>query len=499
MNRYWFSVIALIISLQAAAREMARPVLLIPGMGGSILRSLDGKYDGLDLSAALGSTLNLMTHGLAFEDPADNSYRQYMLQKYDRNGRGLPIFTTQELLPPYALDPKTAAPGTTCLHNFEPGGLCGIEYPTDFHYSGGEGPRDLLLEHFFNHSALNNYAQLVKFLKSFGYVAGESLFGFSYDWRQSNRNSDTLRRLDDTLAKIYFQNGQKKVTVFSHSLGCMVVKLYTALYPDNARKYIGQWIAAGGPFQGTAGYLLSSFFSGYCLGDLEICGCTARALMVQIPSIFEIMPSKWYEAAHEPAAITATWKDGNRKFTGHDEIGSLVRNAYMGHTFSYQSKKVEWPMSDEAFAWSLGTRDILATATPIQEIEMYVVYGSGSSTPYSAQYPVSNAQFAPSELLCARHGCPQNRCVYSTASCQPQWQFVNGDGVAPIWSASMPYIGLQPQTVIKHEVAGVSHRELIDDQADIYQHFQQWLGLTADDKIVAPPRTTWRFLRWLGY
>lgn len=470
MLRYGIFFLALSIALPVAA---LRPVLLVPGMGGSILRSMDGKFDGISIKTVVESLPNLYAHGLWFKDSADDDYRRYMLVKYDKDGAASPVFSREPLLPPYALDPKSAAPGTTCLHNFEPGGLCGVEYPSDLPYLGAE------VEHFFNHSTLNNYAQLVAFLKSYGYVAEQTLFGFSYDWRHSNRQLENLQRLDDTLAKIYYKNGEQKISIFSHSLGCMVVKLYTALYPDNARKYIGQWIAAGAPFQGVGGYLLSSLFSGYCLGDLVICGCTARALMVQIPTVFEIMPSAWFEFEHQALSVSADWKGGVQQFRGHEEIGNLLRKSYEGHTFSYQGKTVDWPMSDDAWRWSEETRKILAQAEAIDEIELYAIYGVGTKTPYGATYPVSGPHFSPQELLCAQHGCPENRCVYSTATCQPQWDFIDGDGVAPTISASTPYVNKQPRTLVLHPVFGVSHRELIDDQADIYAHFKLWLGLSA--------------------
>lgn len=482
------------------AREIERPVLLVPGMGGSILRSADGDYDGISLKTAISSLPNELTNGHLFADPADNMYRKYMLLKYRSDGRCLPVFTRQPLLPPYALDPAGAAPETLCLYNFEPGGLCGIEYPVDLHYSGTESVADLITEHYFNHSALNNYAQLVKFLKGFGYVPEQSLFGFSYDWRQSNRNAETMQRLDATLEKIYRRNNQKKVSVFSHSLGCMVVKLYIALYPENAKKYIGQWIAAGAPFQGTAGYLLSSLISGYALGDNEICGCTARALMVQIPSVLEMMPSSWYEKNIGPAIVTASWRGGHKQFTGHQQIATLLDEAYKTHTFRYDDQTVHWPFSTSAFAWSLGTREILDKADPVDDIEHYVVYGVKSKTAFSPVYKVSGQNFEASELLCLKNGCQQNRCISCTAECQPAWDFIDGDGIAPAQSASTPYARREPARLVKYEVPGVSHRELIDNNGEIYAHFQEWLGLTADDLIPAqranhnPSKSAWNWL-----
>jgi pimeloyl-ACP methyl ester carboxylesterase len=92
---------------------------------------------------------------------------------------------------------------------------------------------------------------IVQMIK-WGYQEGKTLFGFGYDFRQSNRLSETLDRFSRKLESVYIASGEKKINLITHSMGGLLVKCFMSLHSDVFEKYIKSWIAIAAPFQGTA-------------------------------------------------------------------------------------------------------------------------------------------------------------------------------------------------------------------------------------------------------
>ncbi len=104
------------------------------------------------------------------------------------------------------------------------------------------------------------FHDLIKQMKGWGYQEGSTLFGFGYDFRQSNRCAvfTTLRgtsnlyfclceiysrflcyrlpehmeRLRKKLETIFEASGRKKVDIVSHSMGGLLVKSSLALHHE---------------------------------------------------------------------------------------------------------------------------------------------------------------------------------------------------------------------------------------------------------------------------
>ena len=101
-----------------------------------------------------------------------------------------------------------------------------------------------------------------------GYVAKESVFGAPYDFSKITNQNYMFKyctRLKHMIELAYTKNGDKKVVIASHSLGCPVTNVFfnwglSLLLPntaDNAaqvqawkNKYVKMWIPIAGPFGG---------------------------------------------------------------------------------------------------------------------------------------------------------------------------------------------------------------------------------------------------------
>ena len=71
---------------------------------------------------------------------------------------------------------------------------------------------------------LNTYYDLWQALLSAGYVEGETLFAFPYQWRQSNVL--TALELKQKIAEIKAKTGSNKVDLITHSMGGLVARQY---------------------------------------------------------------------------------------------------------------------------------------------------------------------------------------------------------------------------------------------------------------------------------
>jgi len=94
------------------------------------------------------------------------------------------------------------------------------------------------------------FHDLIKEMKSWGYKEGATLFGFGYDFRQSNRLGEHMDRFKLKLEIVFEASGGKKVDVVTHSMGGLLMKCFLALHPEIVEKYVNSWIAVTAPFQG---------------------------------------------------------------------------------------------------------------------------------------------------------------------------------------------------------------------------------------------------------
>lgn len=76
------------------------------------------------------------------------------------------------------------------------------------------------------------FHDLIKQLTDWGYQEGTTLFGFGYDFRQSNRLAEHMDKFKAKLESMHKASGGKKADIISHSMGGVFVKCFLALHHD---------------------------------------------------------------------------------------------------------------------------------------------------------------------------------------------------------------------------------------------------------------------------
>ncbi|KAJ8422455.1 hypothetical protein Cgig2_009628 [Carnegiea gigantea] len=182
------------------------PVLLVPGIAGSILQAVDEN----------GKSERVWVRIIG----ADYKFRTKLWSRFDPStGKTM------------SLDPKTKVMvpedryGLYAIDVLDPDMILGTECVYYFH--------DMITE-------------MIKW----GFQEGKTLFGFGYDFRQSNRLEETMECFAAKLESVYTASGGKRINLISHSMGGLLVKCFMSLHSDVFEKYVRNWIAISAPFQG---------------------------------------------------------------------------------------------------------------------------------------------------------------------------------------------------------------------------------------------------------
>ena len=143
--------------------------------------------------------------------------------------------------------------------------------------------------------AVKYYARMTRHFEGLGYVAGRTLWGFPYDFRQSNRAHGTLDALEARLERASAANGGRRVDVVSHSMGGLVVKALAALRPAVFERLVRKWVTVATPFQGAPGYAMDALTSGAKFVEgweahFFVQRETFRLLAAQSPAMYELVP-----------------------------------------------------------------------------------------------------------------------------------------------------------------------------------------------------------------
>ncbi|KAF2286833.1 hypothetical protein GH714_031307 [Hevea brasiliensis] len=183
------------------------PVLLVPGIAGSILKAMDTDNCKRDERV----WVRILR--------ADYKFRTKLWSRFDPS-TGKTV----------SLDPKTSilVPedryGLYAIDVLDPDLVIGRDCVYYFH--------DMIVE-------------MIKW----GFQEGKTLFGFGYDFRQSNRLPETMECFATKLESVYIASGGKKINIISHSMGGLLVKCFMSLHSDIFEKYVKNWIAIAAPFR----------------------------------------------------------------------------------------------------------------------------------------------------------------------------------------------------------------------------------------------------------
>ncbi|CAI8583425.1 unnamed protein product [Vicia faba] len=364
------------------------PVLLVPGVGGSILNAVNTD----------GSQERVWVRFLS----AEYKLKTKLWSRYDPSS-GKTV----------TMDPKST-----------------IVVPEDRH---GLHAIDVLdPDLVVGSEAVYYFHDMIVQMQKWGYQEGKSLFGFGYDFRQSNRLQETMDRLATKLESIYNAAGGKKINLISHSMGGLLVKCFLSLHSDIFEKYVKNWIAITAPFQGAPGCANSTFLNGMSFVEgweqnFFISKWSMHQLLIECPSIYELMACPNFHWQHIP--VLELWRerlhsDGKshvilESYPPCDSV-EIFKQALLNNKLNYDGEELPLPFNLEILEWANKTREILSSAKLPQGVKFYNIYGTNLQTPHSICY--GNADKPVSDLHELRY-------------LQPRFVCVDGDGTVPVESA----------------------------------------------------------------
>ncbi|XP_058094022.1 phospholipase A(1) LCAT3 isoform X2 [Magnolia sinica] len=330
------------------------PVLLVSGIGGSILNAKN-KKNGFEIRAWVRIFL------------ANLEFKKCLWSKYNpKTGYTESLDEDIEVEVPeddyglYAIDILDPSWFTKCLHL------------TDVYH----------------------FHDMINMLVECGYEKGTSLFGYGYDFRQSNRIDKALDGLKEKLATAYEASGKKKVNVISHSMGGLLMLCFLSLHHDVFAKYVNKWICIACPFQGAPGCINDAILTGlqFVYGFESyffVSRWTMHQLLVECPSIYEMLPNPEFKWKQEP--LIRVWRKesegSNTDLVKLEEYGPtesirLFEDALRNNEMKYDGKPVPLPFNFSIFKWAAETRQVLDNAQLPNGVSFYNIYGTSLDTPF---------------------------------------------------------------------------------------------------------------------
>ncbi|XP_010536543.1 PREDICTED: lecithin-cholesterol acyltransferase-like 4 [Tarenaya hassleriana] len=410
------------------------PVLLVPGIAGSILNAVDHEN---------GTEERVWVRIFG----ADREFRTKLWSKFDPS-TGKTI----------TLDPKTSI-----VVPEDRAGLYAIDVLDPDMIIGAEGV------YYFH--------EMIVEMIGWGFQEGKTLFGFGYDFRQSNRLQETMDHFAKKLESVYKASGEKKINVISHSMGGLLVKCFMSLHSDIFEKYVKNWIAVAAPFRGAPGYITSALLNGMSFvngweQNFFISKWSMHQLLIECPSIYELMCCPGFEWQLPP--VLELWREKQSNGETSDvvlesyctlESVNVFKEALASNAAMYDGEAIPLPFNRAIMTWAHETHRILSSAKLPPQVKFYNIYGTNLDTPHSVCY--GNEKMPVKDLTKLRYFQPTYICV-------------DGDGTVPVESAMADGLKAEARVGVPGE-----HRGILNDHR-VFRMLKQWLKVGEPDPLYNP-------------
>lgn len=409
------------------------PVVLVPGIGGSVLEAVNDK----------GQKERIWVRLFA----ADHEFKSKLWSLFD-----------PETGKTNSLDPKTR-----------------IEVPEDRHglYSCDVLDPSLLVPLdivCYFHNVINKMLE-------WGYQEGTTLFGFGYDFRQSNRLPEVLDKFKARLESAFNSSGGKKVNIISHSMGGLLVKSFLALHHDEFEKYVNSWIAIAAPFQGAPGFILDVLLTGceFVKGwqrEFFIAKWSMHQLLIECPSVYELMANPEFEWSRVP--LLNVWRrscndagESSAELETYrpDELFPILTEALADNTISYGGATIPLPFNKDIFEWAKKTQKLWQSAKLPPGVKFYNIFGTSYDTPLDVRYGSEKSPIGS---------------LTDILKTEAEFFCVDGDGTVPQASAMADNL----DAVARVGIPG-DHRGLLSEE-HLFRVLKQWLNAGEADPFYDP-------------